>query len=162
MKLDHLLQIPTGQGAIHTRGGFFDPSLNVWIASEMPTLVNDATPATLPFLQAMAEVAVAAGQLHLQQLEDAKSGKIWPLPWLRPDAAPDVVRFCRQYPTAASPYACVTLDPAGAVTYTHRYRNELAELDQALARLLALDHEAVGVLAPYLTALRHAFRFEHA
>jgi hypothetical protein len=160
MKLDELLAIPQGKNALVTRGGVYDPALNVWIADGLPALVEGSAPAMRQFLEALAGLAMAAGKLHLQQLHDAKAGHIWPASWLHDAGGAEVVAFCQAHPEAASPYACIELAQNRGVPYTHRYQAELGAVSDEVGKLLALGGVDVGPLTPYLLQLRESFRFE--
>lgn len=158
--LEKLLAIPAGQAALVTRGGVYDPVLNVWIADSLPALVAESRPATRQFFEAMAGLAAAAGSLHLQQLRDAKAGRIWPAAWLHSGAGAEVVAFCEAHPEAASAYACLDLENKRAIPYSHRYQAELGVVNEAIEQVLARGGEDGAPLTPYLSNLREAFRFD--
>lgn len=158
--LQRLLEIPQAVDALSTRGGTYDPALNVWIADGFPQVVTESSPSTRRFLEALAPLAAAAGKLHLQQLADAKRGRVWPQAWQHRGAGAEVVAFCQAHPEATSPYACIDLAAGGAMPYTHRYREELERVGQAISGLLALGGDDVAPLMPYLTQLQRAFGFE--
>jgi hypothetical protein len=159
--LTTLLEIPHRPGAMPTRGGIYDPEHNVWISHEFPELAAAASPGLRRRLDGWAELALAAGALHKQQLADAKAGRVWPLRWIEARDGDAVVRFCRAQPAAASPYACVQED-GEVLTYTHAYRRELAVVRRALARLVALEGEQTPSSAPYFAALYEAFAYDAA
>src|SRR5215204_2266455 len=123
--LETLLGIPRLESAISTRGGVYDPSLNVWIADGLPKIVEESSGETRRFLNAMAGIALAAGKVHLRQLADAKAGRVWPLEWLNEDGGADVIAFCTAHPEAASPYACIEREEQRAIPYSQRYESKL-------------------------------------
>jgi hypothetical protein len=158
--IDELLMIPQGKNALVTRGGTYAPASNVWIADGLAGVVAESSPVTRRFLNALAGVARAAGRVHLQQLSDAKAGRIWPSAWLHSGAGAEVVAFCQAHPEAASPYACVEFEWQRAIPYSHRYRAELAAISDAMDEVLAVGGNAVTPLIPYLTKLQDAFRYD--
>jgi hypothetical protein len=160
--LDRLVGIPNREGALRTRGGVYDPALNVWVADGFVAEVEQSSSSRRSFLDAMAALAVAAGALHLRQLNDAICGRIWPSEWLQKNAGERVVTFCRQFPQAASAYASNDLENKRVVPYTHRYQAELTSVVDAIRHLLATGGQDAAPLAPYLTQLQRAFRFDAA
>ena len=160
MMLEKLLGIPSGKDALVTRGGVYDPTLNVWIADGFPAAVAGSAPETRQFFEAMAGLAVAAGSLHLQQLRDAKAGRIWPGAWLKGGAAAEVVAYCQAHPEAASAYACLEVEDERVVPYSHRYQVELGSVLEAIDQVLTRGGADGAPLTPYLTKLREAFRFD--
>jgi hypothetical protein len=155
-----LLELSAREDTVVTRGGLYNPELNVWIADGFAEMAAQSSPATRQVLDALAALALAAGKLHRQQLNDANSGKIWPSVWQHAEGSEEALRFCSTHPESASPYVCIDQDHGGAIPYTHAYQAELKMVSEALDNILALGGDDVQPLRPYLEALRQAFAYE--
>lgn len=159
--LRQLLQIPDAPGVLFPRGGAYDPALNVWVCHEFRELVVTSSAEERRLFEAFAALAIAAGALHRQQILDSKAGKVWPQSWIEQKAGEQLVAFCQEHPTAATPYVC--LHDNGEITpYSIAYREPLAQLTAALALALACQAPSAQQQRPYLQALQAAYRYEPA
>ena len=157
--LRQLLQIPDAPGVLLPRGGAYDPALNVWVCHEFRDLVAASSPEQIALWEAFADLAIAAGALHRQQILDSKAGNIWPQGWIEQQAGAQLVAFCQENPTAATPYACVT-NNKNILPYSTAYRKPLAKLTAGLELAAACQDASAQQQQPYLQALKTAYRYE--
>lgn len=157
--LRQLLQIPEAPGVLFPRGGAYDPALNVWVCHEFRDLVAASAPAQRMFWDALATLALAGGALHRQQIADSKAGKMWPQAWIEQKAGDQLVAFCQQHPTAATPYACLT-DQQEILPYSIAYQAFLAQLTTGLDLALDCQDLSAQQQRAYLQALKTAYRDE--
>lgn len=157
--LQQLLQIPDAPGALFPRGGAYDPALNVWVCHGFRELVATSSREDRHLWEALAALALAAGALHRQQIADSKAGKVWPQRWIEQKAGEQLVAFCQQQPTAATPYVCLN-DKAEITPYSIAYREPLAKLTAGLALALACQAPSAQVQQPYLQALQRAYAYD--
>lgn len=154
--LQQLLHIPDAPGALFPRGGAYDPALNVWVCHEFRELVAASSPEQMAMWDAFAVLAIAAGALHRQQIQDSKAGNIWPQSWIEQQAGEQLVAFCQEHPTAATPYACVTNEER-VLPYSIAYREPLAQLTAGLELALACHTPSAQLQRTYLQALKAAY-----
>lgn len=157
--LQQLLHIPDAPGALFPRGGAYDPALNVWVCHEFRDLVAASSPEQMALWDALATLALAGGALHRQQIADSKTGKLWPQAWLDQKAGDQLVAFCQQHPTAATPYVCLT-DQHEILPYSLAYREPLASLRTGLDLVLACQDPSAQQQRAYWQALQAAYHYD--
>jgi hypothetical protein len=160
--LKAVLDIPTHPSTIATRGGFYNPELNIWVAEGLNAMIEEAPATQNDFWLRMAEVAIVAGSLHRQQLSDAAEGRIWPAAWLKKEAGRELIEFCEAHPLATSPYTIVNAQAGKVIPYTHVYQQELARIQDILSRTVGKTGTEFSTLSPYITAMDKAFAYEHS
>ncbi len=159
--LASLLQIPQAPAALFPRGGAYDPARNVWICHEFAELIAESSPEQRDLFERFAELALAAGQVHRQQILDSQAGKIWPQRWIDEQNGAALIDFSTAHPTAALPYACLN-DRLEVTPFSVAYRHSLAPVRQGIEAVLASPAPSAVQQAPYLHALHAAYTHDPA
>lgn len=153
-------KIPFDSESIRTRGGFYSPGLNTWVADGFNEYLQNASESHTQLLDAYAEMALLAGKIHKAQLADNGRGRIWPAGWIENRSGQELVEFCRKHPHAATPYSCVT-DRGEIIPFSKAYAEFLHPFCAGIERALASGDPSAGKQADYLRALQAAFTFQN-
>lgn len=154
--LQTLQNIPSRPDTIRTRGGFYSPDLNVWVPYDLDAFLRGQKKTQLDLLDAFARMALAAGEVHRAQIEDARVGRIWPAEWIRDADGDSLVAFCREHPEAGHPYTCVR-DTGEIIPYSLAYQEALTDLRLGIEQALQVEDESLQKQEGYLRALVEAF-----
>jgi hypothetical protein len=154
--LADLLNIPHEAETLRTRGGYFSPRRNVWIAKELSDCLKNSTPERLRLMDAFAGMALVAGQIHRTQLKDNNEGRVWPSQWISNRNGKELVAFFRSKSLVPDPYLCVT-DRLETIPYSTAYHELLMKFCAQVNEALQSGDEAVEAQHAYLNALIDAF-----
>lgn len=154
--LNTILHIPRYPHTIRTRGGYYSPELNLWVAEDLAAFLQTQTESQLNLLEAFARMALEAGQVHRAQIQDAQNGGMWPSDWIKHADGKRLISFCQEHPEATHPYTCVT-DRGETIPYSWAYQEVLSHLRQGIEQALSVDDESARRQAGYLKALLEAF-----
>lgn len=155
--LQILQEIPNRPDTIRTRGGFYSPDLNVWVPEDLDAFVLHQEATQVELLDAFARMALEAGKIHRAQIEDARTGRVWPAEWIKDADGNSLVAFCREHPEAGHPYTCVRAT-GEIIPYSQSYQEPLTRLCLGIEQALQVMDESVQKQEGYLRALIEAFR----
>ncbi len=156
--LHNLISIVHDPAATFSRGGYYHPTKNIWVPETLAEMVAGEPPEYQPLLEVLADVALAAGQLHRRQIDDAHNGRLWPQAWIERRDGAALRAALQAVPAVGSHYTVVQLDAEGRVhtqPFSRYYADLLKPLRRALSRVERAGPAATP-LRPYLQALQRA------
>lgn len=144
---------------IPERGGSYSRQLNIWFDDGIDWLVDDFAPPDRIFTKAMAKLALAIGQAHKVQTEDAEQKRMWPKEFFGEKGR--LLDAAGNNPSISDPY-CLLADGADkqGIPYSHAYRKELAEARQAITQAGVSGSSSVSHLKGYLDNLLKVYTYD--
>lgn len=157
--LQQLISIVGDPAATFSRGGYYHPHKNIWVPETLAQMVQAEPPEYQFLLDAFAQAALAAGQVHRRQMDDAHAGRVWPQAWVEQGDSAALQAAVQAVPAVASHYTVVQLDATGrarAIPFSRYYADELGPVVQTLKQIEQAG-PAAEPLRAYVQALRRAF-----
>ncbi|MCA9308172.1 hypothetical protein KC980_01550 [candidate division WWE3 bacterium] len=143
---------------IKDRGGMYSKQLNVWVKEDLQELVQSLDAKEQGYIDCLAAIALAVGQIHKKQLEDGQNHVTWPKEFFEQDGVEKFTQAIKSFPQIGDPFAVVS-DKFTITPYSRQYAEHLTDFVKAAYKASEYTEDFATPLAPYLKQLVKTFSF---